>query len=291
MKKNTVACEFNAWVLPADTSKGLRGACGSGSMGLCSLGATDPAGGVRIWGSAILGGFSAWSGAAPTSTFIPIPPGWEKPEGKESRQTGKPSLCTDTITHYDMKRRGRNSKKVKENTTYNLNAVNITALNTLVEGRGLNIHSMCERWGHERGHNNEWDSSPAWVPNWWKLVQRVTHWCTCQLYLYRSECVCVCVSKPAGCFGGPETTGLIKTTMRAGSAEAGMVCVCHSANYQQIPSQWRLKLCMQPTRVTSTNALHQCGQLLAILGQSSWLEVALLMRKEIMSCNHPQWWR
>lgn len=62
--------------------------------------------------------------------------------GKESRQTGKPSLCTDT--HYDMKRRGRNSKKVKENTTYNLNAV--------VEGRGLNIHSMCERWGHERGH-------------------------------------------------------------------------------------------------------------------------------------------
>lgn len=67
--------------------------------------------------------------------------------------------------------------------------------------------------------------------------------------------------------------------------------MCHSANYQQIPSQWRLKLCMQPTRVTSTNAIRQRGQLLAILGQSSWLEVAFLMRKEIMSCNHPQWWR
>lgn len=54
-------------------------------MGLCSLGASEPAGVVGWWGSAILGIFSAEWGADPNSTLTPLPPGWEKPDNKRQK--------------------------------------------------------------------------------------------------------------------------------------------------------------------------------------------------------------
>lgn len=69
--------------LPVDRSRGLRGAWGSGRMGVWSLGASEPTGGVWCCGVAILGILSAERGAAPTSMLTPIPPGWEKPANQK----------------------------------------------------------------------------------------------------------------------------------------------------------------------------------------------------------------
>ena len=54
---------------------------------MCSLGASDPIGGVGCSGSAILDILSAERGAVPTSTLTPIPPGWEKPDNTNQTNT------------------------------------------------------------------------------------------------------------------------------------------------------------------------------------------------------------
>lgn len=84
----TVLCMMS--FLPADKSRGLRGGWGSGIMGLCPLGTSEPIGGVGCWGSAILGVLSAERGAAPTLTAMP--PGWGKSvnKGQEKKDTVMP---------------------------------------------------------------------------------------------------------------------------------------------------------------------------------------------------------
>lgn len=78
--------------------------------------------------------------------------------------------------------------------------------------------------------------------------------------------MCVCVSKPAGCFGGPETAGLIKTTMRAGSAEAGMVkgitqpysSHCECVSLCKLPADTK-PVTAKALHATNKGHVHKCN--------------------------------
>lgn len=71
-----VKVEGDCVCLPADRSRGLRGVWGSGLMGTCSLGASEPSAGAGCRGSAMLDNIlSPETGAAPSATSPLIPPG------------------------------------------------------------------------------------------------------------------------------------------------------------------------------------------------------------------------